>query len=140
MGFFFNKDIILEFESKISVRWGDMDNLGHVNNATYFSYFEQARIEWLDSIAVSLRDRTGPVVITASATYLKPVIYPADILIQMKMHSPKTSSFMVDYALKQDDAIMVTGNTKIVWIDYEKGASISLPNKIRQLIAPGSVE
>lgn len=113
-----------------------MDNLGHVNNATYFSYFEQARIEWLDEIGVSLRENTGPVVITASATYLKPVIYPADVVIQMEMHSPKRSSFMVDYILKQQDNTMVTGETKIVWVDYEKGVSIPLPSKLRDLIAP----
>jgi acyl-CoA thioester hydrolase len=118
----------------MNVRWGDMDNLGHVNNATYFSYFEQARIEWLDEIGVSLREATGPVVMTASAVYLRPVVYPADIVIQMTMHSPKRSSFMVDYALIQDKTSMVTGETKIVWIDYQKEKSVPLPDLIRELI------
>ncbi len=30
----------------ISVRWGDMDAMGHVNNAAYLTYFEQARFDW----------------------------------------------------------------------------------------------
>lgn len=125
----------MKFESKLNVRWGDMDNLGHVNNATYFSYFEQARIEWLDEIDVSLTGDTGPVVITAQATYLKPVVYPADIIIRMLMHSPKRSSFMVDYTLLQGTDVMVTGETKIVWIDYKKASSIEIPDGLRTLLA-----
>ena len=34
-----------------SIRWGDMDAFGHVNNTIYFRYLEQARIEWLRVIA-----------------------------------------------------------------------------------------
>ena len=34
---------------KVPVRWADLDANGHVNNAKYFTYFEQARIAWLES-------------------------------------------------------------------------------------------
>lgn len=34
----------------IPIRWGDMDVMGHVNNAMYFRYFEIARIAWWDKI------------------------------------------------------------------------------------------
>lgn len=33
---------------RIPMRWGEMDALGHMNNAVYFRYFEQARISWFD--------------------------------------------------------------------------------------------
>ena len=38
---------LLVHTSVQSIRWGDMDALGHVNNTVYFRYMEQARIEWL---------------------------------------------------------------------------------------------
>ena len=28
----------LVFEARIPIRWGDMDAMGHVNNASYFRY------------------------------------------------------------------------------------------------------
>ena len=31
---------------EVPVAWGDMDALGHVNNAVYFRYFETARIRF----------------------------------------------------------------------------------------------
>jgi acyl-CoA thioester hydrolase len=38
-------DKMLKHETAISVRWGDMDAMGHVNNTIYFRYFEIARLE-----------------------------------------------------------------------------------------------
>ena len=35
------------YKENIVVRWGDIDALRHVNNSVYFSYFEQARANWL---------------------------------------------------------------------------------------------
>ena len=34
----------------ITVRWGDMDAIGHVNNAAYFTYCESARLGYLEQI------------------------------------------------------------------------------------------
>ena len=33
--------------TEIAVRWGDMDAGGHVNNSRFFTYFEEARVDWL---------------------------------------------------------------------------------------------
>lgn len=38
-----------------SIVWGDMDALGHVNNARYFDYFQEARIEWLATLNIDLK-------------------------------------------------------------------------------------
>ena len=38
---------------RIEVRWRDVDNYGHVNNAVYLTYLEEVRDEWL---ARTLRD------------------------------------------------------------------------------------
>lgn len=34
-------------EKRIEIRWGDLDALGHVNNAVYATYLEEARDEWM---------------------------------------------------------------------------------------------
>lgn len=35
---------------RIPVLWGDMDALGHVNNARYFAWFESARIALFERV------------------------------------------------------------------------------------------
>ena len=49
----------------IDMRWSDMDALGHLNNVNYFRYLEQVRVEWLDSLGLSINpDGIGPGSIT----------------------------------------------------------------------------
>jgi acyl-CoA thioester hydrolase len=43
-------------EKRIEIRWRDMDAFGHVNNASYLTYLEEARDEWL---AQALGDADG---------------------------------------------------------------------------------
>jgi acyl-CoA thioester hydrolase len=35
------------YEMEMAIRWGDLDAMGHLNNTSYFRYFETARIDWL---------------------------------------------------------------------------------------------
>ena len=57
------------FEMVVPIRWGDMDALGHVNNALYFRYMETARVEWLRAVGamgagLDLKG-DGPVIVNA---------------------------------------------------------------------------
>ena len=54
----------LVYETRFPIRWGDMDAMGHVNNANYFRYLEIARIEWLHSVGGAPNpDGFGPVIV-----------------------------------------------------------------------------
>lgn len=116
-----------------SIEWGDMDALGHVNNGRYFDYFQQARIEWLESVKLDMQQKTGPVVVHVACTFLKPIVYPATLTLKSTMHSPSRSSFIIDHEIFQDEILMTQGTSKIVWIDYVKQKSIPLPQDIIKL-------
>ena len=40
----------LTFETEIAVRYRDLDTYGHVNNAVYATYVEQARLAYLTTV------------------------------------------------------------------------------------------
>ncbi len=120
-------------ERTFDIVWGDMDALGHVNNSRYFDYFQESRIQWLGTLGFTLFEKQGPVVITMSATYLKAVVYPAQLTIISKAHSPGRTSMMMNHDIYQNDELVTQGQSKIVWVDYEKSQSIPLPDKIRKL-------
>ena len=113
------------------VAWGDMDALGHVNNARYFDYFQEARIEWLRELNIQMTEKTGPVVIQVACTFLKPLIYPATVSINSTLHSLGKSSMIMDHDLYQDGILMAQGMSKIVWVDYTQNKSIPLPDVFR---------
>ena len=133
-GLLMTAEPIIVHKKTFAIAWGDMDALGHVNNARYFDYFQEARIEWLRELNIVMTDKTGPVVIQVSATFLKPVVYPATVTLDSSIHSLGTSSMVVDHHLYQNDTLMAHGTSKIVWVDYERSKSIPLPEVLRTVL------
>lgn len=130
-------EVKIEVHKKVfSIAWGDMDALGHVNNARYLDYFQEARIEWLSDLNIRMTEQTGPVVIHVACTFLKPVIYPATVTLCSKIHSLGNSSMVMDHELYQDEVLMAQGCSKIVWVDYRQSKSIPLPQVFRTLFNP----
>jgi acyl-CoA thioester hydrolase len=127
-------EVKIEVHKKVfPIAWGDMDALGHVNNARYFDYFQEARIEWLRELNISMTEQAGPVVIHVACTFLKPVVYPATVTLCSKIHSLGNSSMLMDHELYQNDVLMAQGSCKIVWVDYRQNKSIPLPHAFRTL-------
>lgn len=125
---------------KIQVKpfWSQMDALGHLNNSVYFTFCEQARIEWFERIglvdSVMGKSKFGPVVINASCTFLKPVVYHCDLFVSMYSEGPGRSSFVTHYEIYDNQYLYATGSSKIVWIDFEQGKSVIIPDEIRKYL------
>jgi acyl-CoA thioester hydrolase len=120
-----------------SVRWGDMDALGHVNNTLYFRYMEQARLEWIYARAKGADPydgETGPLIVNASCTFLEPLVYPADIEVAMYLDEPGRTSIGSFYDIFLDGRRVAEGAAKIVWIHLASGRPTPLPDAIRALL------
>ncbi|KTD07856.1 acyl-CoA thioesterase [Legionella jamestowniensis] len=115
------------------IEWGDMDALGHVNNGRYFDYFQQSRIEWLESLHLDMKQQIGPVVIHVACTFLKPIVYPATLTLVSSVHSLGNSSIMMDHEIYQNEVLMTQGTSKIVWVNYIENKSVTIPDSIRSL-------
>lgn len=117
--------------------WSDMDALGHINNARYFTYFEEARIKWMESIGLNFSFRenpdSGPVVYSAECRYLKMVQVPTELTITISAGSPGKTSFLFTYEIFEGAEKCAEGSTKIVWVDYTQGRPIRLPEEINCL-------
>lgn len=124
---------------RLQVRWGDMDALGHVNNAEYLRYFEQSRVEWLDGLGYrTTGEGTGPILAKATVTYLKPVVYPSEIEVRLYGARVGNTSFVLasDIVNGRDATERFTeGEFVIVWLDYEAGKAVSVPDRLRSLFS-----
>lgn len=129
----------LVYTLEIPVRWGDMDAFGHVNNTVYFRYMEQARVEWLESIATPLlHDGQGCVVVSASCNFVLPVVYPATVIVKLYHGTPGRSSVPQFYELfvqGQGETLYAHGQSTLVWVDHHMGKSVPLPMAIRDQVA-----
>ena len=121
----------------ISVRWGDMDAMGHVNNAAYLTYFEQARFDWWKALGIEVNGSgEGPILAKATVNYLRAITYPCEIEVTVTANRVGGASFTIggeivdraDPSQRYADAEFV-----IVWLDYDSGKTLRVPDALRSL-------
>lgn len=132
-------DNIMLYESKITVRWGDMDALGHVNNIIYSQYFEQSRIEWYESLGLKLSQTDeGMILLKSSITFRKPVVYPATVRIEVRAGSLGRTSFSLLstlFVVGQDAEPFADNESVLVWFDYRTQQPIPVPDHMRKVLS-----
>jgi acyl-CoA thioester hydrolase len=117
----------MRFQSKQYVRWGDLDAFGHVNNATYLIYAQEARYEWSKMIEM--------VVARAEVDFIAP-IYMGDFFLDIEIWVNKigTSSFGVTYEMKNGDEIVAVVKTVQVTVSMETKKSRPLNDAERDFL------
>ena len=129
-----------KFRTNISIRFSDIDAVGHVNNAIYLTYFEIARFNyWQEAINWNLSEN-GVIVGKSEVNYLKPIMLHDQIACYVRVVRIGNSSFDVMHVLVKitphGEEICTTGKTVCISYDYKANKSILIPAKEReQMIA-----
>ena len=124
-----------KFKLPISIRFSDIDAVGHVNNATYLTYFEDARLHyWKDAIGWDFQ-KCGIIVGRSEINYLKQVTLFDKINCYVRVVRIGNSSFDVMHVLSKETAtgeeICTTGKTVCICYDYSAKKSIPIPEAER---------
>ena len=124
----------------IPTRWMDNDTYGHVNNVTYYSYFDTIVNEHLIRVgALDIRngDAIGIVVETA-CRFHKPLSFPETIDAGLRVARIGHSSVTYEIALFRggDDDAAATGRFVHVWVDRAQRRPIAVPARIRAALEP----
>jgi len=119
----------------IPTRWMDNDTYGHVNNVTYYSYFDTAVNEHLireGGLDIRGGDAIGIVVETA-CRFHKPLSFPEIIDAGLAVARVGHSSVAYDIALfrQGDDEAAATGRFVHVWVDRTDRRPVAVPARIR---------
>ena len=117
----------MRFQSKQYVRWGDLDAFGHVNNATYLVYAQEARFAWSKMIEM--------VVARAEVDFISP-IYTGDFYLDIEIwvHKIGTSSFAVTYEMKNGEELVAVVKTVQVTVSMETKKSRPLNDAERDFL------
>ena len=102
----------MRYQNKQYVRWGDLDAFGHVNNATYLVYAQEARFAWSKMLEM--------VVARAEVDFIAP-IYTGDIYIDVEIWVNKVGnySFGITYEMKNGDELLARVKTVQVTVSME---------------------
>jgi acyl-CoA thioester hydrolase len=121
----------------IAIAWGDMDALGHVNNALYVRYFETARIDFLrdlNSLMPMPRAGIGPVLAYIDCQFLAQVTFPDTILVGSTVTGIGNTSVKMTQTIYStvQQKIVAESKSVLVVIDYLTGAKVTVPDEIRK--------
>ena len=124
------------FSTNIEVRFRDLDAIGHVNNAVFFTYFEQGRNAFFHDV-FQVSDPFDLPFILAHITcdYLKPVKFSDKVTLQMWVGEIKNKSFDFRYKLVDllDESIVYAkGESVQVTFDHKQNKTMVVSEELRK--------
>ncbi|HSC23806.1 MAG TPA: thioesterase family protein [Casimicrobiaceae bacterium] len=124
----------------IPTRWMDNDVYGHINNVTYYAYFDTLVNEHLIR-AGGLDIRHGPaigIVVETACRFHKPLSFPDVIDAGLRVAAIGRSSVRYEIGLfrSRDDDAAATGRFVHVWVDRQSRRPVGVPDVIREVLAP----
>jgi acyl-CoA thioester hydrolase len=114
----------MRYQSKQYVRWDDLDAFGHVNNAVYLTYAQEARFAWSGILEM--------VVARAEVDFIAP-IYDGDTFLDIELwvSAIGNSSFTMTYELKMKGEVVARVKTVQVTVDMSTKKSSPISDEQR---------
>lgn len=125
-------------QTRIQIRYNDLDTLGHVNNAVYFSYIELARVRFFRDTGIweGAKSQYGVILAKATLDYKVPVLLSdEEVDVWTRCSRLGTKSFDLEQAIVRKDGTLTTTAFSVgVAYDYNTNQSIALPEAWRTLL------
>jgi len=119
----------------ISTRWSDNDIYGHVNNVTYYSYFDTAANRYLiEEGGLDISDGTiVGYVVNSGCEYHAPLTYPEPIEAGLRVDRLGSSSVQYGLAIFREggDRAVANGHFVHVFVDRAANRSVPIPPALR---------
>ena len=124
------------FKMKLDIRWSDMDEMRHVNNAVYLTYFEQARVYYFNEACQWNWKEIGAILANAHVDYIRPVVFPNPTTVYVRTSKLGNKSFEVHYLITSVvngvEELTTTGHSTMVMFDYKTNKSVTIPEHLRE--------
>jgi len=119
------------FETSFEPRYPDLDVNGHVNQAVYLSYLEQARTKyWADVIGIR-HDRTPVAVVRQEIEYEAPIRIDQEVTVAQRITELGRTSMQIEYEVRADETVAATAEVVLLALDRESQEAIPIPPEWR---------
>jgi acyl-CoA thioester hydrolase len=122
----------------ITTRWMDNDIYGHVNNVTYYSYFDTAVNTYLiEQAGLNIKDASiVGYVVNSSCNYLSSLAFPDEIEAGLRVNKIGNSSvtYGVGIFKKGEDKVCAYGDFVHVFVNRAENKSVPIPEQIRKAL------
>jgi acyl-CoA thioester hydrolase len=130
------------FRCQVEIRFRDLDAMGHVNNAVYFTYFEVARSGYMRALAFCPSEERDLaklfpfILLEASCRFLAPAVLGQSLACYLRAAHLGSKSFRFEYLLAdaKTDAPVAVGQSVQVYFDYKEKKTLPIPEALRRRI------
>lgn len=130
---------VFHFYHPIEVRYGDLDPQGHVNNARFLTYMEQARVAYYHHLGMwqggSFMD-FGAILAEVRITFLSPIHWGDPLRVGMRITRLGNKSMTAEYRIEnaRDGSEFATSTAVLVAYDYHQACTVTIPEAWRNKI------
>jgi acyl-CoA thioester hydrolase len=127
------------FYHLIEVRYGDLDPQGHVNNAKFLTYMEQARVFYFKQLKLwegGSFQNFGIILADVQISFTKAIQFGDPIRVGVCISQIGNKSMTSEYQIEdaRDSSLFATGSSVLVAYDYRNKRSVPIPEAWRNLI------
>ncbi|MEO8893381.1 MAG: thioesterase family protein [Coleofasciculaceae cyanobacterium] len=125
-----------QFKIHLRVRYHEMDALGHVNNAVYQHYLEQAAVEHSEHLGFNQKqcEELGGVFVMRKIeiNYLRPAAAGDTLEVTTWLQTMRGPRAVRCYEIRQqgDEQILVTAEALWVWVDIKTMRPKAIPHPL----------
>jgi acyl-CoA thioester hydrolase len=122
------------FTIRFPVRFRDVDAIGHVNNAVYFTYMEQARTEyWMQLFGLESLGQISFIVAHAECDFEQPAHFGHELEVTIRTSAIGNTSFVWEYEIRNAETseLFARGKTIQVYYDYSQRKKLPVPSDVR---------
>jgi acyl-CoA thioester hydrolase len=125
-----------DFVHTEQVRFRDLDPMGHVNNAVFLTYIEQARVAFFARVGAATElDEMNLIVARVEIDFKTPVRLGQEVQISIRASRFGTKSFDFDYVLRVGGEVVAEAKSIQVAYDYDRRETMPLPPAWRDRLA-----
>lgn len=113
-----------------TIRFGDLDIMGHANNLTLLRLFETGRIDYVIDLGLARHDEPTFTLAAVHCEFKQPAMYGEKLICGTTAFRIGRSSLVLAQRIsKDDDTLVCEGSSVIVAIDPDSKRSRAIPDE-----------
>jgi acyl-CoA thioester hydrolase len=122
------------FTTPVPVRFRDVDAMGHVNNAVYATYMEEARTAYFDAVLEASLADVSSVLANLELDFRRPIELGDEVTVAVRVPELGESSIPMEYEICANGEVAAVGEAVQVAVDEESKSSKPVPDEWREAI------
>ncbi|WP_336037209.1 acyl-CoA thioesterase [Halobacterium yunchengense] len=122
------------YEIELEPQYRDLDPNGHVNQAVYSSYCEQARAKYWEDVIGQRHDRAELALVKLELEYSAEILLGETVTVRQRIGELGESSIPIEYELSTDGETAATGSVVLLSYDREAREPAPIPQEWRDAI------